>query len=157
MTRGNATVIGSLNTGYITSPSGMSTDYISGYSDGSNYLRNSSGEIQLGDPDGNYTGDYLDYNVNTGVFADYPGGTLGNTYNDGSNNMLIKGKIGIGTTTPTTQLQVTTSASNATTTLTIGKLGQNKGSCLEMYDVTGAVQYVRIIASAFVISSTSCK
>lgn len=71
--------------------------------------------------------------------------------------ILVNGNVGIGTTTPTVPLQVTTSSANATTTVEIGKLNQNKGSCLVMYDVAGTVQYVSIVSGAFVISATSCK
>ena len=67
------------------------------------------------------------------------------------------GYVGIGTSTPTAPLQITTSASNATTSVEIGKAGQSKGSCLVMYDNTGAVQYVSIVNGAFAISSTSCR
>jgi len=66
------------------------------------------------------------------------------------------GSVGIGTTTPTAQLQVTNSSSNATTSVEIGKTGQNKGSCLKMYDEVGTVKYVTIRAGSFAISDISC-
>jgi trimeric autotransporter adhesin len=102
----------------------------------------------------NRTQGYLKFN-----YRDTTTWTMGFSTGAGTDQMTLTGtgQLGIGTTTPSTQLQVTASASNATSTLTVGKLGQNKGSCLEMYDVTGAVQYVRIISGAFVISSVSCK
>jgi hypothetical protein len=67
--------------------------------------------------------------------------------------------VGIGTTTPTTQLQVTTASSNATSTLTVGKVGQNKGSCLELFDSAGTAVYAYVAAGAttFTLSSVSCK
>lgn len=67
------------------------------------------------------------------------------------------GNVGIGTTTPTTQLQVTTSASNATSTLTVGKANQNKGSCLELFDAVGTAYYVSVVGGALQINTTSCK
>lgn len=67
--------------------------------------------------------------------------------------------LGIGTTTPNSDLQVATTTANATTTVTIGKAGQTKGSCLELYDAGGAVKYVFIASgtTAFTIQTTSCK
>ena len=88
------------------------------------------------------------------------GSAIGNTYyaqvapGDG---LIVEGIVGIGTTTPTSSLQVTATTSNATTTIEIGKSGQSKGTCLVMYDKAGTVQYVSIQAGAFVISATSCR
>lgn len=81
-------------------------------------------------------------------------------YNAGSSkNLLGNGFTGIGTTTPATPLQVTVSASNATSTLTVGKVGQNKGSCLELFDSAGTAVYAYVPAggTAFTLSATSCK
>lgn len=58
------------------------------------------------------------------------------------------GNIGFGTTTPTTNLHVTSASANATTTLTVGKAGQTKGTCMEVYTPSGTTVYV-------VASSTS--
>jgi hypothetical protein len=52
---------------------------------------------------------------------------------------------------------VATSTTNATTTIELGKPGQNKGTCLVMYDATGAVQYVTVQSGALLVSSVSCK
>jgi hypothetical protein len=65
--------------------------------------------------------------------------------------------IGIGTTTPTTQLQVTAAAANATTTLTVGKANQTKGSCLELFDAVGTAYYASVVGGAFQLSTESCK
>jgi hypothetical protein len=70
---------------------------------------------------------------------------------------LSTGRLGIGTTTPTAELQVATTTANATSTLEVGKAGQNKGSCLLLYDVLGAPQYVSIVAGAFTVSTNTCK
>jgi hypothetical protein len=70
------------------------------------------------------------------------------------------GQVGMGLgATPilTASLQVATTTTNATTTVELGKTGQNKGTCLVMYDVTGTVQYVTIQGGALVVSSVSCK
>ncbi len=92
------------------------------------------------------------------------------TYYNGNTNAIIfspknveamrllgSGRVGIGTTTPTTMFQVATSTTNATTTIEVGKANQNKGSCLKMYDDAGAVKYVSINGTSFVISATSCE
>lgn len=69
------------------------------------------------------------------------------------------GLVGIGTSTPTTPLQVTTTDANATSTLTVGKTGQTKGSCLELFDAAGTAVYAYVAAGAttFTLSATSCK
>lgn len=73
--------------------------------------------------------------------------------------ILSNGNIGMGTSTPTTQLQITASSTNATTTVTIGKIGQNKGSCLELYDAAGSPIYAYVASGAttFTLSTVSCK
>lgn len=65
--------------------------------------------------------------------------------------------LGIGVSAPTAPLEVATLSSNATTTVVVGKSGQNKGSCLELYDVTGTVVYVTVQGGALVVSATSCR
>lgn len=69
------------------------------------------------------------------------------------------GLVGIGTSTPLTSLQVTVAAANATTTLTVGKTGQNKGSCLELFRSDGSAIYATVASgtTAFVLSTASCK
>lgn len=48
---------------------------------------------------------------------------------------------------------------NATSTVTVGTAGQNKGSCLELYDTSGTVRYAYVAAGSntFTLSSVSCK
>lgn len=75
----------------------------------------------------------------------------------GTGSTVSTGNVGIGVTNPTSEFQVASSTSNATSTIEIGKSGQNKGSCLVMYDVTGTVQYVTIQGGALVVSATSCR
>ncbi len=69
------------------------------------------------------------------------------------------GNIGIGISNPTSQFQVASSTSNATTSIEIGKTGQNKGSCLVLYDAAGTAVYASVAtgASTFTLSATSCK
>jgi len=74
--------------------------------------------------------------------------------------ILDNGNIGMGTTTPLTKLHVTAIAPNATTTVTIGRAGQSKGTCLELYDMAGAVVYLTASSTAtggFLAGTVSCK
>ncbi len=72
-------------------------------------------------------------------------------------NFSSGGNFGIGIASPGAPLDVNTLGLNATTSIKFGKAGQNKGTCLQMYDAVGAVKYVSIQNGAFVITSTSCK
>jgi len=85
-------------------------------------------------------------------------GSISNAVSYITINSLI-GTIGIGTTTPVTNLHVTASTTNATSTVTIGKTGQNKGSCLELFrsDGTAIYGYVPAGSTTFTLSETSCK
>jgi hypothetical protein len=66
--------------------------------------------------------------------------------------------VGIGISTPTSQLQVATSTSNATTSVTFGKTGQNKGTCHEEFRIDGSVIYWWwTVEGAMATSSASCK
>lgn len=67
------------------------------------------------------------------------------------------GRLGIGVNSLTSTFQAATSSSNATTSITFGKTGQNKGTCLELFDTAGTVQYVSIQNGSLVVSATSCK
>jgi hypothetical protein len=75
-----------------------------------------------------------------------------------SNGLYVAGKVGIGSSTPAASLQVTNTAANATTTVEIGKSGQNKGSCLKLYRSDGSAIYASVSASAttFTLSTTAC-
>lgn len=85
--------------------------------------------------------------------------TATSTFVGGATFAIGGGNVGIGTSTPTTQLQVTNSNTNATTTLEFGKTGQNKGSCLVLYDSAGTAVYAYVAtgASTFTLSAVSCK
>jgi hypothetical protein len=70
------------------------------------------------------------------------------------------GYLGIGTTTSlTSMLTVATSTNNATSTFTLGKPNQNKGSCLALFDSAGTAVYAYVPAggSSFTLSAISCK
>lgn len=75
-------------------------------------------------------------------------GTLG-----GVMRLTSTGLVGIGTTTPQANLQVTNSSANATTSLQFGKPNQNKGTCLTYYDTAGSPVYMYIIAGATTFTS----
>jgi hypothetical protein len=71
---------------------------------------------------------------------------------------LLGSTVGIGTSTPAANFQVTTTSSNATTTAEFGKANQNKGSCLKLYrtDGTPIYAYVGAGATSFTLSTTAC-
>lgn len=110
---------------------------------------------------------YIGYNAGFGGTASLSNATcIGyNCRVSGSNSLVLGGtgteevNVGIGTTTPTTALHVTDSSANATTTVTVGKVGQNKGSCLELFDSAGTAVYAYVIAggTTFTLSTVSCK
>ena len=88
------------------------------------------------------------------------GGGTGTATSTAAERMRITGtgNVGIGTSTPNTLFQVTTSLSNATTTIEFGKAGQNKGTCMKVYRQDGALRYMYINTSdALVISASSCE
>lgn len=80
-----------------------------------------------------------------------------NVRNGGSSYFLINaaGKIGIGTTTPAANLQVTTINSNATSSLQVGKANQTKGSCVTFYDSAGTPVYMYFAAGSTAPTYTS--
>jgi hypothetical protein len=65
--------------------------------------------------------------------------------------------VGIGTTTPIANFQVTVAAANATTSASFGKKGQNKGTCLTFYDAGGTAVYGFIPVGATAFSYTTTK
>ena len=71
---------------------------------------------------------------------------------------LLRGSIGIATTTPVANLQVNNSTANATTTMEVGSANQNKGSCLKLYRTDGTPIYAYVAAGAttFTLSTTAC-
>ena len=67
------------------------------------------------------------------------------------------GRMGIGTTTPSTLFQVATSTANATTTIELGKANQNKGTCMKLYDAVGTLYYCSVQGGTFTCLTTSCE
>lgn len=70
---------------------------------------------------------------------------------------LSGGNVGIGTSTPIANFQVTTASANATTSVQFGKPNQNKGTCLTFYDTAGAPVYWFIATGATDFTKTSTK
>ncbi len=68
------------------------------------------------------------------------------------------GLAGFGTSTMIGDFQVTNLSANATTTIEFGKKGQNKGTCLKMYDATGVAWYYTPapVTGALTASATAC-
>lgn len=65
--------------------------------------------------------------------------------------------VGIGSTTPIADLQVSTSTANATTSLQFGKPNQNKGTCITYYDTAGTPVYGFIATGATAFTYTATK
>jgi hypothetical protein len=68
------------------------------------------------------------------------------------------GNVGVATSTPVANFQATTASTNATTTMEVGKSGQNKGSCLKLYRTDGSAIYAYVAAGAttFTLTTTAC-
>lgn len=66
--------------------------------------------------------------------------------------------VGIGTTTPIADFQATDAGANSTTTVELGKTGQNKGSCLKLYRTDGSAIYAYVAAGAtsFTLTTATC-
>lgn len=80
------------------------------------------------------------------------GNSGGNIYID-----TATGSIGIGSSTPLATWQITSTSTNATTTLEIGKKGQNKGSCIKMYRNDGTAVYLTVTnLNVLVVSTVAC-
>ncbi len=80
--------------------------------------------------------------------------------NAGNSRIYINNTgVTIGNLAPTSDLQVATSTANATSTLTLGKTSQTKGSCFALFDQAGTAVYFSVApgATSFTGSATSCK
>lgn len=100
-------------------------------------------------------GDIVNYAYSSGL----PVKTVSDVFNSFNPNFVeIKNNsVGIGTSSPLVPLQVTTKNNNATTTLEVGKIGQNKGSCLKLYNNAGTATYCSLSGTTFACSATSCQ
>lgn len=68
-------------------------------------------------------------------------------------------QISVGTTTTMANYMTaafTASTTNATSTLEIGKPGQNKGTCMVVYNSAGTVEYAWINGTTWTVSATKC-
>lgn len=101
-----------------------------------------------------------------GIFGDSTGGVSTGKWIQFKNfgteyfNVSAIGAIGVGSSTVSNTLEAVfaTSTANSTSTIAVGKSGQNKGSCLELFDSSGNPVFVMIPVgtTAFNISSTPC-
>jgi hypothetical protein len=93
-----------------------------------------------------------------------PAGTEGHQFitNTGSGDVLRmiiqpEGNIGIGTSTPVANFQATNITANATTTIEFGRAGQNKGTCIKLYNEVGTAYYLKVnSAGSLILSTTAC-
>lgn len=129
---------------------------------------NGTGNVALGNNAGRYTTGSNEFYVNnqdlttTGnekIFSLMYGNFSGVASSTNGQFLTINGQLAVGTNTPSSNLHVTASSTNATSTMTLGKAGQTKGSCFELYDAGGSVKYVYIASGAttFTITTATCK
>lgn len=106
------------------------------------YLYNTDGALQF------YTA-----TTSSAGFLDF--GTGG--YSSSRMRILSDGKTGIGTTTPVANLQATHGTANSTTTIEFGRSGQNKGTCIKLYDEVGTPYYLKVATGGTLnLSATAC-
>jgi hypothetical protein len=115
--------------------------------------------------------EYYDQDASLGVFMGFRNSThemrLNNVATTPSFNFLLSSasrfyiasnnSVAVGSTTPVATFQVTSSDANATTSLQLGKPGQNKGTCLTYYDTAGTPVYGFIAAGATAFTYTATK
>lgn len=94
-------------------------------------------------------------------FANSTGGVVASIRGDtGVTFFASGGNFGIGISGPVANFQATNSTANATTTIELGQTGQNKGTCMKMYDETGAAAYLYVKhsggAPTLSVSTTAC-
>lgn len=103
---------------------GCTNNPFTGFGANASYLFDPSGDINIDAVAGNlklFTGGYATANIKA--------------------ELLQNGNFGIGSTTPTANLQVTAVSSNATTSIEFGKLGQTSGDCVTHFDTAGTAVY----------------
>lgn len=71
--------------------------------------------------------------------------------------ILRGGNVGVGTTTPVANFQVTNSSANSTTSASFGKINQNKGTCITYYSATGTPVYMVFLDGAAAPTYTATK
>jgi rhodanese-related sulfurtransferase len=76
---------------------------------------------------------------------------------DPASGVIVRGKAGIGTSTPATQLQVSSGA-NATTTVTVGELGLSSSkACVNMNQSNGSPGSFYIANGVMVVENNYCR
>ena len=96
---------------------------------------------------------------------DYPTALWFYTQSDSSTsdltvpNMVVDstGNVGVGTTTPLANFQATNPAPNSTTSISFGKAGQNKGTCMTFRSTTGAAVYMYFAGASVTPTYTATK
>jgi hypothetical protein len=81
----------------------------------------------------------------------------GTSYLNGG-GLQVLGKLSAGSSTPVADLTATDAAANATTTVQLGKTGQNKGTCIKLYTDAGAAVYLHATSTSqpLYVSATAC-
>lgn len=84
-------------------------------------------------------------------------GIVFNMVNSANGFKFLSSLFGVGTTTPFANFQATNMTANSTTTIEFGTKGQNKGTCIKMYDETGIGWYLKVTpGGSLSVSATNC-
>lgn len=93
----------------------------------------------------------------TGVgTADFIRAQVGNNGGTEGWRLISNGNFGVGTSTPFASFQAAATSTNATTTIELGVKGQNKGTCIKLYDEVGTGYYLKVSGGALNLSTTNC-
>jgi hypothetical protein len=86
------------------------------------------------------------------------GGVNGNVLLAITSTGVVMGNVGIGTSSPVANFDVSNASSTATTTISLGNSQSNKGTCLKLFRTDGTPIYASVAAGAttFTLSTTAC-